>query len=301
MRNKAAIAITLVTLVLAATSVFAQSSKAAWRFKELIALSQSADTDPSTPTPAANETGWVNILRTHIKTPNAKELAIGVSLQCGLLTDTTVRSKGGELDTSAAQARIRVRVKITQPDGSFVFAEPNNGLFLTDILPIPPDPDRATGISYCDRYQRLEARFAGLNCTADEEGVVTCTDPETLRLLLKTLDANHFNFLHANAVPGVQMVEVQAKAAAGVALGGTRLGEAGAEAFVGAGALYVETIRLVKTLTEQPTSTTYTRLILPRWTLMCPTRRCQPSSTGLQYTLPSPRDLATIRVANART
>jgi len=63
---------------------------------------------------------------------------------------------------------------------------------------------------------------------------------------LSPLDANHFNFLHANAVPGIQTVEVQAKAAAGVALGGTRLGAAGAEAFVGAGALYVETIRLIK-------------------------------------------------------
>jgi hypothetical protein len=82
--------------------------------------------------------------------------------------------------------------------------------------------------------------------TANENGVVTCTDPETLRLLLKTLDANHFNFLHANAVPGIQTVEVQAKAAAGVARGGTRLGAAGAEAFVGAGALYVETIRPIK-------------------------------------------------------
>ena len=76
--------------------------------------------------------------------------------------------------------------------------------------------------------------------------MVTCTDPETLRLLLKTLDANHFNFLHANTVPGVHLIEVQAKAEAGVALGGTALGAAGAEAFAGAGALSVETIRLVK-------------------------------------------------------
>jgi hypothetical protein len=250
MFHKVVIAFPITALVvLGAAPALAQSSKAAWRFKEVIALSQSADTDPTTTPPAGpTETDWVNILRTHIKTPNAKELAIGVSLQCGIVTDTTVRSKGGELDTSAAQARIRVRVKITQPDGTVVFAEPDNGAVLTGgILPVPPvDPDDPRGISYCDRYQRLEARFAGLNCTADEEGVVTCTDPETLRLLLRTLDANHFNFLHANTVPGVQLVEVQAKAAAGVALGGTRLGEAGAEAFVGAGALSVETIRLVK-------------------------------------------------------
>ena len=250
MSNRLATVFTLAALVLmGAAPVLAQSSKAAWRFEELIALSQSADTDPNTTPPAGpSETGWVNILRTHIKTPNAKELAIGVSLQCGIVTDTTVRSMGGDLDSAAAQAMIRVRVKITQPDGTEVFAEPDNGGVLTGgILPVPPvDPDDPRGISYCERYQLLEARFAGLNCTADDAGVVTCADPETLRFLLRTLDANHFNFLHANAVPGVQTVEVQAKAAAGVALGGTRLGAAGAEAFVGSGALYVETIRLIK-------------------------------------------------------
>ena len=251
MNHRVATLLTMTAVVgLTAAPVFAQSSKAAWRFNEVIALSQSADTDPATPpTPGPTEaTAWVNILRTHIKTPNAKELAIGVSLQCGILTDTTVRSKGGDQDSATAQARIRVRVKITQPDGTEVFAEPDNGAVLNGgVLPVPPvsatDP---RGLSFCERIQKLEARFAGLNCTADDEGVVTCTNPETLRLLLSTLAANHFNFLHANAVPGVQKVEVQAKAAAGVALGGTALGAAGAEAFVGAGALYVETIRLVK-------------------------------------------------------
>jgi len=233
-------------VVLVATPAFAQSSKAAWRFAEVIALSQSADTDPNTtPDAGPNTTGWVNILRTYIKTPNDKELALGVSLQCGIVTDTTVRSKGGELDSSAAQARIRVRVKITPPGGADpIYAEPNNGAYLTDILPVPAEDAR--GITYCDRYQKLEAKFAGLNCTADDAGVVTCTDPEELRLILKTLNAHHFNFLYANANPGVQKIEVQAQAEAGVVLGGTMLGAAGAEAFAGAGALSVETIRLVK-------------------------------------------------------
>jgi hypothetical protein len=44
----------------------------------------------------------------------------------------------------------------------------------------------------------------------------------------------------------VQKVEVQAKADAAVELGGSELGDAGAEAFAGAGALSVEVIRLVK-------------------------------------------------------
>lgn len=226
-------------VIFATAPAFAQASQAAWRFEEIVALDHAiADTAD----PGPNGTGWVSILTTHIKTPNAKELAIGVSLQCGLVTDTTVKSVGGNQDTAAAQGRIKVRVKITQPNGTIVYAEPDNGADLTGTL-LAPGP----GVTYCDRYQKLAAKFAGLNCTADlTTGEVTCTDPEELQLILKTLSAHHFNFLHANAVPGVQKVEVQAMAQAAVALGGSSLGAAGAEAFAGAGALSVGIIRLVK-------------------------------------------------------
>jgi len=231
--------IIIVAMVLS-TPAFAQSSKAAWRFKELIDLSALANTASGNP---IIDTGWVDILTTSIKTPNGKELAIGASLQCGLITDTTVKSKSGTLDTSAVRGKIAVRVKITQPDGTEVFAMPDNGADL-----VTPDiPLNSEGVTYCDRYQQLAAKFSGLNCTANlTTGEVTCSDPEELQLILKTLDANHFNFLFANAVPGVQKVQVQARAQSGVALGGSMLGAAGAEAFVGAGALSVETIRLVK-------------------------------------------------------
>jgi hypothetical protein len=217
-----------------AAPAYAQSAKAAWRFEELIGLT--ANTGGTT------DTGWVNVLTTHIKTPNAKELAIGASLQCGLVTDTTVRSKNGDLDSSASRGQIAVRVEITQPDGTVVYAQPANGADLETDISLNGD-----GVTYCDRYQKLAARFSGLNCTADlTTGVVTCLDPEELQLVLKTLSAHHFNFLHANAVPGVQKVSVQARAQAGFLLGGTKLGAASAEAFVGAGVLSVETIRLIK-------------------------------------------------------
>jgi len=222
-----------------AADAHAQSSKAAWRFEELIDLASAASSS-GTPTDPA-DTGWQSILTTHIKTPNAKELAIGVSLQCGIVTDTTVRSKSGDLDAAAAQSRIKVRVKITQPDGTVVFAEPDNGADLEAVL-LAKD----SGLTYCDRFQKLAARFSGLNCTAALGGAVTCTDPEELQLILKTLDAHSFEFLFANAVPGVQTVEVQARAQSAVALSGTSLGAAGTAAFAGAGALSVETIRLVK-------------------------------------------------------
>lgn len=212
----------------------AQSSKAAWMYKEIIGLSANSG--------GTNDTNWQTVLTAYIKTPNGKELAIGASLQCGLVTDTTVRSKGGSLDSSAARGKIVVRVKITQPDGTVVYAEPDNGADLSNAIPLVTG-----GVTYCDRYQQLDAKFAGLNCTADSEtGVVTCEDPEELQLLLQTLSANHFNFIFANAKPGVQKVEVEARAVAGMLLGGSELGAASAEAFVGAGALSVETIRLVK-------------------------------------------------------
>lgn len=212
----------------------AQSAKAAWRFEELIGLT--ANTGGTT------DTEWVNVLTTHIKTPNDKELAIGVSLQCGLVTDTTVRSKNGDLDSSASRGKIAVRVELTQPDGTVVYAQPHNGAALETDIALDAD-----GVTYCDRYQKLDARFSGLTCTADlTTGVVTCLDSEELQLVLKTLSAHHFNFLHANAVSGVHKVSVQARAQAGFLLGGTKLGEASAEAFVGAGVLSVETIRLIK-------------------------------------------------------
>ncbi len=244
MKNVAASLVGVAAVIaFTAAPVFAQSSKAAWRFENIVALDHAvADTDPNTDPASAFDTGWVSILTTHIKTPNAKELAIGVSLQCGIVTDTTVRSKSGTLDSSAAQGRVKVRVKVTQPDGSIAYAEPSSGEDLSGVL-LLPEP----GVTYCDRYQQLAARFAGLNCTADlVTGAVTCVDPEELQLVLKTLDANHFNFLFANAKPGVQKIEVQARAQSAVALGGSMLGAAGAEAFAGAGALSVETIRLVK-------------------------------------------------------
>jgi hypothetical protein len=217
-------------------SAFSQSSKAAWQFKEVIALTANSG--------GTEDTGWVDILQANIKTPNAKEIAIGASLQVGLVTDTTVKSKNGDLDSSAARGKISVRIKLITPNGDTVYAQPSNGADLRGITDIPM---AAEGVTYADRYQKLAAKFSGLHCTANlTTGAVTCVDPEELQLILQTLSAHHFNFLYANATPGVHQVIVQARAQAGMELGGTVLGSASAEAFAGAGAVSVESIRLVK-------------------------------------------------------
>lgn len=115
-----------------------------------------------------------------------------------------------------------MRVKITGPDGTVSYAEPNN----TPAAVTGPDGNTGGGLVYCDRQQTLAAKFSGLNCTAapyeftdaDGDGIddvvdgsVTCTDPEELQLILKTLNANTFNFVAADVTSGVHTVEIQAK------------------------------------------------------------------------------------------
>jgi hypothetical protein len=299
------------------------SSKAAAAINALITLRADASDEGITDITV----GWANILETQIKTPNQKELAFGVALQCGLITDTTVRSKGGNKDGSEAEGSIRVRVQVEAPDGSIRYALPSE------------ENNSDLGVTYCKRFQKLEASFAGLNCFAapypvlgycdgyvqgvcdiggtyectvgsndgggcvehsdcDEQGTCTsgdvgtdctantdcdiaggiegtceanvctagkigescsiaddcdlaagavyCLDPEELRLVLDTLNANAFNFILPNVVPGVQTIRVQAKANANVALSGTQLGSSNASAFVGLGSMLVESVRMIK-------------------------------------------------------
>lgn len=211
------------------------SSKAAVAIDELIALSKSASGSAETGA-SAGDTGWVDVLQTQIKTSSQKDLVFDVALQCGIVTDTTVKSVGGDRSSSTARANIAVRVMV---DG--YPALPDNSL---DALGLAAD-----GVVYCDRIQTLAAKFAGLNCTADLlTGAVTCLDPEELQLILKTLNASSFNFARTDVGVGVHTVKVQARAQAAVSFDGDESGLslAGAQAFAGAGSMIVEEVRLVK-------------------------------------------------------
>ena len=230
-----AAAIGVFSLMGSNASVSAQgtpASKAAVAIKELISLSQTAGGPPN----SAGDTGWVDVLETTIKTSSQKDLVFDVALQCGIVTDTTVKSSGGTQSSATARANIAVRVLV---DG--VPAEPDNS--------IDADKETAEGVVYCDRIQTLAAKFAGLNCTADlTTGEVNCTDPEELRLLLRTLSANAFNFAKDDVGVGVHQIVVQARAQANVNFDDDVSGAAlaGAEAFAGAGSLLDEEVRLVK-------------------------------------------------------
>jgi hypothetical protein len=175
------------------------------------AAKATADVSAITLIDPTEEADWTTILSNEIKTPNQKDLFIDVSLECGLYTDTKVDSLGGYLDRAEAEASVQVKVLI---DG---------------------EPALPGSVTFCKRSQILEAEFMGL--LTDEDGnvcievtEVSCTDPtdpttcehvvtidedclrpETLRLILETMNANSFNFIAPNLTPGTHEVEVQAK------------------------------------------------------------------------------------------
>ena len=195
------------------------------------------------------ETKWTPINVATIRTANQKDLVFDAALQCGLLTDTTVSSKGGNKNVANAVASIRVRIRIDVSDGTTRYAMPSSDLDGTSIL-APVDDADPPGITYCERLQQLEAQFGGWDCTADlDTGAVTCEEEESVRLLLRTLTAASFNFVLPDLVSGVHTVTVEAKAIADTNLfdgDGFELGDSSAEAFVGLGSLDVDEVRFVK-------------------------------------------------------
>src|SRR5690349_19185108 len=75
--------------------------------------------------PETTGTGdWETILANRIRTPNLKDLFVGVSLEVGLFTQTQTKGKNLVPDTSLARAQVEVRALV---DG--VVAEPGPVVF----------------------------------------------------------------------------------------------------------------------------------------------------------------------------
>jgi hypothetical protein len=216
------------------------SSKATFAYSSLVSLPACNTTDAAG-CGGTSDTGWQPILRQQIKMANQKDLFFGASLQCGIVTDTTVKSMNGSLDTAEARGTIRVRIKITPPYGPAVYAQPSTGVDATNT-----SSGANGGVVFCDRIQTLKAKFSGLNCTADSAGVVTCSTPEELQLILKTLNANAFNFVAPNLESGVHAIEVQARSSAATSATGVNGSLGSANAFIGAGSVAVESVRMIK-------------------------------------------------------
>ncbi len=176
----------------------------------------------------STDMAWDTILEQDIKTPNQKDLFIDVSLECGLYTQTHVKSKGGNKDTATAEAMVKVRVLV---DGDEAY--PGKVVF-----------------NY--REQTLSAKFMGIftgECL-DVDPVnhtvtinYTCLEPEELNLTLDTMSANSFNFIMDDLTSGVHTVEVQAMIDTTAVAGA---GTAEAWATIGRGSVTIELVRMIK-------------------------------------------------------
>ena len=172
---------------------------------------------------STEDQSWTKILSNSIKTASQKDLFIDASLECGLYTDTTVKSKNSVKDTSTAEATVQVRVMI---DGN----------------------EAAPGVvTFCKRKQELEAELQGVLELCTEEGSDTLelcvTDEETIRLMLETMNANSFNFIAADLSSGTHLIEVQARIGTTSA---SQLGSAAATAMIGKGSVTIEEVRMIK-------------------------------------------------------
>ena len=166
------------------------------------------------------------ILRAEIKTPNKKDLLIGVSLESAMYTDTTVKGKNGSAERAGAEAGIRVKVLIDP-----VY---DNDLLVSYTKAYPRE------VVFAHRIQELSAVLGGVieSCnvsldvtgTADGSGNVTGTadgtiiigrdcevTEEEIGLALNTTSANHFNFVAPDLSPGTHTVKVLATAMASAA------------------------------------------------------------------------------------
>ena len=167
-----------------------------------------------------------------------KDMVIDVSLECSLYTDTEVKSKGGNKDTSVAEAGVYVQVVTTDEDGVERVMEPGP-------------------VTFCRRSQTLSATFQGL--LEDEDGNVClavdpdsgaiiidedCLQPEEVQLILDTTNANAFNFVQYDLDQGNYLVEVQAMISSRTEAGA---GSANAWATIGKGSAILEEVRFAKT------------------------------------------------------
>lgn len=173
--------------------------------------------------PGVCGTSWGTIFRVEMRNSGAqKDFLIGLSGVTQLVTDTWVKSSGGNADKSEAEAIIEVRV-------------------LVDGVEAAPGP-----IVFDRRKQTLIARFNGICYDDNGDGIVQfaeCTTPEELQLILDTQAAHHFNFVADDVGTGIHVIEGQA--CTGTA-GSSQQGSWSAQAAFGKGSLAVEEIRLVK-------------------------------------------------------
>ena len=183
------------------------------------------------------QAGSTKLLYGNIKVPSAsnKNVILMGSLETSILTDTTVASVGGTKSTSSAFGSIIVTPQIYQCLDSNC-----NTVSSTPAAPIVP-----SRVTFDERLQTLSASLLGLGCTANTTtGVITCTSPETIELLLSTTSAHSFNFLvNGPLSSGVYQVQFGVQVSGSASTSATLQSGASVSVAVGAGSLIEEILQ----------------------------------------------------------
>lgn len=236
-----------VAWVLLSGTAFAQSAKYSLQVADFTLLDTPVVVTSPAQLTATEDYGWTTLLKAPLKTSSQKDLVMGVSLEAGLYTDTTVVSQKLLRDQSVSTATVQVRVLV---DPVYV------GGALVDFKQAAPGD-----VTFAKREQGLVAKFGGyMECvdalTVDTNGdgiadagdgviqYAECTiSDESLQLWLETLDAQAFFFAFDDVGTGQHTVEVQARI---LVSGTSEAGGTATRAWIGKGALTVEEVRLVK-------------------------------------------------------
>jgi len=202
---------TVAGLLLSSSAAFAQSGGSgggafsnAFLIPTIVCQAGSNSLGSNGFTACSNASGFPKVLFADFKvssSPN-KNVMLLTSLESSILTGTAVASTNGSKSTATAEAALVVTPLVYQCLGSGS----------TPCLVLSNNPVGAVypnHVTFNERQQTLTANLLGLGCTANlTTGVVTCTSPETIELILSTTSANSFNFVVAG-LPGAGVYQAQ--------------------------------------------------------------------------------------------
>ena len=191
----------------------------------------SVTANATTATSCSTQAGSAKVLYGNIKVPSAsnKNVILMGSLETSILTDTTVASSGGTKSSSSAMGSIIVTPQI------YACIDSN----CNTVSSVPAAPIVPSTVTFDERLQTLSASLLGLGCTANTTtGVITCTSPETIELLLSTTSAHSFNFLvNGSLASGVYQVQFGVQVSGVASTTATLSSGASVSVAVGAGSL----------------------------------------------------------------
>ena len=174
--------------------------------------------------------GWKTILSNNIKTSSQKDIFCVVSAEIGLFTSTTTSSKNMISDSSVGQAEVKCRVLV---DGREM--EPGVVVFGRRTQTLTSTLEGQIGNSILS----VTNSDGTISTTVD----LTTVQPETIELILDSLQATSFSFVSEDLQSGVHSVQVQAKIDT---IGSAQQGQYSALALVGKATMTAESVRLIR-------------------------------------------------------